>query len=81
VSFSISYLKQFIVFNYLILLNGTSSHVCQVKQERPEEKAILHIPSSVRGDTGKYTVKAKNEFGEDAGDFNIIVLGRNDLTQ
>lgn len=48
----------------------------QVKQENPEEKAILHIPSSVRGDTGKYTITAKNEFGEDSGDFNVIVLGK-----
>lgn len=48
----------------------------QIKQENPEEKAILHIPTSVRGDSGKYTITAKNEFGEDSGDFKVIVLGR-----
>jgi len=47
-----------------------------VKQEAGEDKAALHIPSSVRGDTGKYTVTAKNEFGEDSGDFNVVVVDR-----
>jgi len=48
----------------------------QIKQEGGEEKAALHIPSSVRGDTGKYTITAKNEFGEDSGDFNVVVLDK-----
>ena len=48
----------------------------QIKQEAAEEKAGLNIPSSVRGDTGKYTITAKNEFGEDSGDFNVIVLDK-----
>lgn len=52
------------------------NNVEQIKQESGEEKAALHIPSSVRGDTGKYTITAKNEFGEDSGDFNVIVLDK-----
>ena len=36
---------------------------------------VFHIPSSLRGDTGKLTVKAKSPLGEDSGDINVIVLG------
>jgi hypothetical protein len=33
------------------------------------------VPVSKRGDTGKYTIKLSNEFGEDSGDINVVVLG------
>jgi hypothetical protein len=46
----------------------------RVIQEASDEKALLHIPSAVRGDTGKYTITAKNQFGEDSGDFNVFVV-------
>lgn len=62
-------------------LNYESRVETQVKLENPEEKTILNIPSAVRGDTGKYTIKAKNEFGEDSGDFKVIVLGKVDFFQ
>ena len=48
----------------------------QVKQEAGEEKAVLHIESSVRSDTGKYTITAKNKFGEDSGDINVVVVDK-----
>lgn len=47
----------------------------QVNQDYGEEKAVFSIPSSVRGDTAKYTITAKNDFGEDSGDITVIVLG------
>lgn len=40
-----------------------------------EDRAVLLIPSAVRGDTGKYAIHAKNEHGEDTGDFRVVVLG------
>ena len=33
------------------------------------------VPVSKRGDTGTYTLALKNEFGEDSGDIEVIVLG------
>jgi len=47
-----------------------------MKQEAGEEKAVLHIESSVRSDTGKYTITAKNEFGEDSGDISVVVVDK-----
>jgi len=47
-----------------------------MKQEAGEEKAVLHIESSVRSDTGKYTITAKNKFGEDSGDINVVVIDK-----
>jgi len=44
--------------------------------DHSDDKAVLHIPCSVRGDTGKYTITAKNEFGEDSGDIKVIVLDK-----
>jgi len=48
----------------------------QIKHEAGEVKAVLRIESSVRSDTGKYTITAKNEFGEDSGDISMIVVDR-----
>ena len=48
----------------------------QVEKKNDEENIKLHVPVSVRGDTGKYTVTLKNDHGEDQGDINVIVLGK-----
>ena len=40
-----------------------------------DEEAKLHIPACERGDTGKYSVKVKNEFGEDEAEIAVVVLG------
>jgi len=48
----------------------------RVKQKDGEDMASLHIPSAVRGDTGKFTITAKNDFGEDSGDIKVIVLDK-----
>jgi len=48
----------------------------QIKQEAGEVKAVLHIESSVRSDTGKYTITAKNKFGEDSGDISVVVVDK-----
>ncbi len=47
-----------------------------MNQENGEEDAKLGIPVSKRDDTGKYTICLKNEYGEDEGDIEVIVLGR-----
>ena len=49
--------------------------VSQAQTMNDETDAKLHIPSAERGDTGKYTVKVKNENGEDEVDLSVIVLG------
>ena len=43
--------------------------------ESTEDNTKLDIPVSKREDTGKYTVKASNKYGEATGDINVIVLG------
>jgi len=48
----------------------------QIKQEAGEEKAVLRIESSVRSDSGKYTITAMNKFGEDSGDINVVVVDK-----
>ena len=51
--------------------------VCsQCTQESGEENAKLRIPSARREDTGKFSIKLKNEFGEDEGDINVTVIGK-----
>ena len=40
-----------------------------------ETEAKMHIPCCERGDTGKYTVKVKNQHGEDEADIAVVVLG------
>lgn len=47
-----------------------------IKAENDEDNAKLHIPRCERDDTGDYTIKLKNEFGEDTGDIKVIVLGK-----
>ena len=37
---------------------------------------MLDVPVARRDDTGKYTIALKNEYGEDEGDINVIVLGQ-----
>ena len=41
-----------------------------------EELAGLDIPSTVRGDSGKYKIHLKNDYGEDEADINVIVMGK-----
>ncbi|ESO03551.1 hypothetical protein HELRODRAFT_191869 [Helobdella robusta] len=41
-----------------------------------DDKATLTIPASTRADSGKYTIKASNEFGESSGDITVIVLDK-----
>jgi len=48
----------------------------QIKQEAGEVKAVLRIESSVRSDTGKYMITAKNKFGEDSGDISVVVVDK-----
>ena len=48
----------------------------QVKVDNDEDTCKLSIPKCKRGDTGKYKVKLSNEFGEDEGEIDVIVLGR-----
>ncbi|XP_014665457.1 PREDICTED: twitchin-like isoform X3 [Priapulus caudatus] len=47
-----------------------------VKMDNDDDDAKLHIPRCVRDDTGDYTIKLKNEFGEDTGDIKVIVLDK-----
>ena len=47
-----------------------------MKLESGEENAILDVPIASRDDTGKYTVCLSNQFGEDEGDVNVVVLGQ-----
>ena len=49
-------------------------HVPQVIQKIEKDGLILlHILSSVVADSGRYTVTAKNDIGEDIGEINVIV--------
>ena len=48
----------------------------QAQLENNDEVAKLHVPVSERKDTGKYKIALKNEFGEDSGDIDVIVLGK-----
>ena len=49
--------------------------ILQLMMENREENALLNVPIASRDDTGKYTACLKNEFGEDEGDINVVVLG------
>jgi hypothetical protein len=40
------------------------------------DKALLSIPKAVRGDTGKYNLKLKNDSGVADVDIKVIVLGQ-----
>ena len=49
-------------------------YVPQVIQKIEKDGLILlHILSSVVADSGRYTVTAKNDIGEDSGEINVIV--------
>lgn len=41
-----------------------------------EELTGLDIPSTVRGDSGKYKIHLANDYGEDEADINVIVMGK-----
>ena len=49
--------------------------ILQLMMENGEENALLNVPIASRDDIGKYTACLKNEFGEDEGDINVVVLG------
>ena len=57
-----------------LLIN--SRFFLQATMTNDDDNAKFEIPRSERGDTGKYTIALKNEFGEDEGDINVIVLGQ-----
>lgn len=40
-----------------------------------DENTNLTIPVSRRDDSGSYTIKAKNPYGEDSADLTVIVYG------
>jgi len=42
---------------------------------RKTEKTVLTIAKAVRKDCGKYTIKVKNNLGEQSADINLTVLG------
>ncbi|GAB0086376.1 hypothetical protein DMENIID0001_004270 [Sergentomyia squamirostris] len=44
--------------------------------ETNSEHTALRVDASVRGDAGKYTVTASNEFGTDSGDVEVIVVDK-----
>ena len=48
----------------------------QINVDSGEENTVLDVPVARRDDTGKYTIALKNEYGEDEGDINVIVLGQ-----
>ncbi|XP_013785867.1 twitchin-like, partial [Limulus polyphemus] len=44
--------------------------------ESGDENVSLSIPVSQRGDSGKYTITAKNPYGEDSADINVLVYDK-----
>ena len=48
----------------------------QVEQSNSDDNLLMRIPVSKRSDTGKYTVKVRNENGEESHDINVNVLGQ-----
>ncbi|KAL1129846.1 hypothetical protein AAG570_012790 [Ranatra chinensis] len=38
--------------------------------------AKIHVSNSVRSDSGKYTITAKNEYGEDSADIEVTVVSK-----
>jgi len=47
-----------------------------IQSDTKSTKTKLHVASSVRGDSGKYTIEATNEFGTDKADFEVIVVDK-----
>ena len=47
----------------------------QVQQNNEEDKILLHVPSSVGTDRGKYVLTATNEMGNDTGVINVVIMG------
>lgn len=41
-----------------------------------EESVGLSIPVTQRSDSGKYTITAKNDYGEDSADMTVVVYGK-----
>ncbi|CAG2161698.1 unnamed protein product [Oppiella nova] len=48
----------------------------RVITENKDEMISLKIPVSQRGDTGKYTIKATNPYGEDSADIQVLVYNQ-----
>ena len=50
--------------------------VCvQCALSNDDDKAVVDIPISKRGDTGKYKLQLKNDHGEGEGDVDVEVVG------
>lgn len=48
----------------------------QLQAETTSDQTRLHIGSSVRKDSGKYTITAKNDYGKDSADIEVIVVDK-----
>lgn len=47
-----------------------------VKIENEDYNTKLQMTNTTRSDTGKYTIKAVNDSGQDEADVEIIILGK-----
>lgn len=54
----------------------TRTEVSYMYFQTTNDKANLVVGKAVRGDTGKYTLKLKNDSGVVEGSFNVTVIGR-----
>lgn len=55
---------------------GKIPETTRVSTDTNSERTILRIDKTTRADAEKYTVRAKNEFGEDSADIEVIVVDR-----
>jgi len=51
------------------------SYEC-VQAQTTSDNTSLRIDSSTRQDSGKYTITAKNEYGKDSADIEVIVVDK-----
>jgi len=47
-----------------------------VQAQTTSDNTSLRIDSSTRQDSGKYTITAKNEYGKDSADIEVIVVDK-----
>lgn len=60
----------------LPLAKPLPSHLCRIVIENEEYKTTFILKKAKRGDTGIYTVTAKNSSGTDTAELEIIVLSK-----
>ncbi|XP_025833492.1 twitchin isoform X4 [Agrilus planipennis] len=48
----------------------------RISSETTSEHTVLRIEATTRQDSGKYTVFAKNEYGSDQGDIEVVVVDK-----